>query len=331
MDSIAKLNESDRKDLISETASRQGINSAVIEKDFWVCWILRHLFLDDEIKSKVVFKGGTTLSKIFNVIKRFSEDIDLILDWDLLDCGSNPNQLSQLSRNKRDKFTKEINEKASDYIKNNFHPLLSDKLTKYCSDIIIEINNDDPQCIDVVYPTSFSDDYIKPHITLEIGPLGAWHPNQEYLIRPYIAEEFPNLFKDPDCRVKAIKAERTFWEKATILHQEAHRDDGFKERYSRHYYDLSQLAKSTIKENALRELNYLDDVRKFKIDYYSCKWANYQNAIPGSFRLIPAQKTINELRRDYKSMKESMIFNQAPSFDSVIQILQDLEEEINSL
>ena len=84
MNKIANLNPDQRKEVFIETAVKKGISPAVVEKDFWVCWTLKHLFSIDEIKSKIVFKGGTSLSKVFGVIDRFSEDIDLILDWELL-------------------------------------------------------------------------------------------------------------------------------------------------------------------------------------------------------------------------------------------------------
>ncbi len=128
----------------------------------------------------------------------------------------------------------------------------------------------------------------------------------------------------------AIAAERTFWEKATILHQEAHRTTQIPQRYSRHYYDLHKLAASKIRATALANLNILSDVVQFKTRFYPSKWARYDLAIPGSFRLLPDNKeNLRYLERDYLDMPV-MIFGQAPSFESILKSLEELEAEINS-
>ena len=120
MDRIATGSATDRRDLFSETASRLGMNPAIVEKDFWVCWILKHLFAEPALKGQMVFKGGTSLSKVFGLIDRFSEDIDLILDWRLLGYGhaegNDPYQTIQ-SKTKRSHYNQEMNAKAAEYIR----------------------------------------------------------------------------------------------------------------------------------------------------------------------------------------------------------------------
>ena len=88
MDKVARLRAAERREFFRETAARRGMRSAVIEKDFWVCWVLMQLFAEPELKDRMVFKGGTTLSKVFGLIDRFSEDIDLVLDWQLFGYGA---------------------------------------------------------------------------------------------------------------------------------------------------------------------------------------------------------------------------------------------------
>ena len=331
MDKIANLNNSQRKELFTETAVKKGINPAVIEKDFWVCWVLKHLFSIDEIKSKIVFKGGTTLSKVFGIIERFSEDIDLVLDWELLGYGPNGKDPydKYSSKTQQDKFNKKVDSLAAEYIKCNFCPML-EKLKEHCSEVTWSIDQNDPHCVNITYPVSFDEAYIRPQVVLEIGPLAAWVPSQKYRIKSYAAEMFPQLFKNPDCEVLAIKAERTFWEKATILHQEAHRAGLAKARYSRHYYDLSQLARSSIKEKAFKNIQLLNDVCVFKQRFYPSSWAKYDLAKPGSFKLMPTSINVSELKKDYKSM-QVMIFGNKPSFDSILDTLHELENEINSI
>jgi hypothetical protein len=115
MDKIATGSASDRRDLFSESATQLGMSAAVVEKDFWVCWILKSLFADPQLKEKMVFKGGTSLSKVYGLIDRFSEDIDLVLDWRLLgygtEDGSDPYQ-SITSKTKQDQYNREMNAKG---------------------------------------------------------------------------------------------------------------------------------------------------------------------------------------------------------------------------
>jgi hypothetical protein len=128
----------------------------------------------------------------------------------------------------------------------------------------------------------------------------------------------------------AIKVERTFWEKATLLHQQAHRQNAIPARYSRHYYDMYQLAKSSVKGKALSDLKLLNDVVTFKNRFYRCPWAHYDSAKPGTFRLVPDTTHLSELKSDYRQMK-MMIFGKIPEFEQIIIGLKELENEINQL
>lgn len=143
-------------------------------------------------------------------------------------------------------------------------------------------------------------------------------------------EVFPDSFDDSDCPVAAIKAERTFWEKATILHQQAHRTRKMPPRYSRHYYDVFKLSMSNVKDNALADLPLLDDVVRFKTRFYTCPWANYEDARPGTFKLVPQKGHIAALQQDYADMAE-MFFGEVPEFGRILEILNRLESEINRL
>ena len=138
------------------------------------------------------------------------------------------------------------------------------------------------------------------------------------------------MFEDADCSVIAISAERTFWEKATILHQQAHRTSAMPPRYSRHYYDMCMLVGSQVKESALADLRLLEDVIAFKQRFYPSRWARYEEARPGTFKLLPRAARLDELRRDYRGMGV-IVFGEAPAFDFIIETLRRLEEEINQL
>ena len=173
---------------------------------------------------------------------------------------------------------------------------------------------------------------LRSEIRLEVGPLAGWIPHAEYFIVPYAAEVFPHLFSSAQCRVKAIKAERTFWEKVTILHREAFRLEKNKPqtRYSRHYYDLARMGRSPVKQEAFRDLDLLKKVVEFKKQFYPSAWARYDLAMPGSMRLAPPVHVEKVLREDYEAMR-NMVFGEYPAFDDILKEIRSLEGEINSL
>jgi len=329
MDRVANLPAKQRAELFREAGSRRGTGSAVTEKDFWVCWVLKRLFANPAIKDHIVFKGGTTLSKVFGIIERFSEDVDLVLDWRLLGFGEGLEDPYQEfgSRTKRDQFNKRFNEKAARYIAGDPLPRLCSTFAA-CPQVTAAVDPGDAQAVEVTYPAAFSETYLRPNVRLEIGPLASWVPSASHVIRPYAADVFPELFADPACPVVAIAAERTFWEKATILHQQAHRTGVMPPRYSRHYYDLHRLAHSPVKDAALHARDLLRDVVEFKQRFYPCGWANYEQARPGTFKLMPSAPHRRDLEKDYDAMRV-MIFGEVPQFARIIETLAGLEEEIN--
>ena len=326
MNSVAALSEEKRRELFSATAARKGMTAAAAEKDFWVCWMLLKLFEHQRLSPKILFKGGTSLSKVFRLIERFSEDIDLILDWRLL-TEAKPD--AKRSRTQQDDLNEKILLKANDYLRKDLLPSVKEAVGAYCQ---AEIDGNDEDVIQIRYPGVFKDPYLRPDIRLEIGPLAGWIPHAEYAIVPYAAEEFPHLFTSAQCKVKAIKAERTFWEKATILHREAFRSQKSKPQthYSRHYYDLARMSRSLVKAEAFKDIDLLNKVVEFKQHFYPCGWAKYELAKPGTIRLLPPLHVEKVLRNDYEVMR-IMVFGEYPSFDDILKELRSLEGEINSL
>jgi hypothetical protein len=331
MDKVAALESDERSQLFQETASDRGMSAAIVEKDFWVCWVLKRIFSDSELSSRIVFKGGTSLSKVFGLIERFSEDVDLILDWRLIGYG--PGQKdpfkNQPSKTQQDRFNAEFNERAATYIGETLCPQLRE-LFALCPQVSVGIDPNQHQVVNVEYPAAFPLEYLRPQVRLEIGPLASFVPHDSHMIQPYAAQSFPEVFDNPDCPVIAIDPERTFWEKATILHQQAHRTNTMPSRYSRHYYDMYCLANSKVKNKALNDLELLKDVVDFKRRFYPSPWAGYEDARPGTFRLVPKRARLDELERDYGQM-EVMIFGEVPRFRHIVDTLRLLEKEINQL
>jgi hypothetical protein len=331
MDKIAAGSSSDRRDLFRESASRLGMNPAIVEKDFWVCWIHKLLFAEPALKNQMVFKGGTSLSKVFGLIDRFSEDIDLVLDWRLLgyeQTGANDPYKGTQSKTQQSRYNEEMNAKAVAHIRDTLLSQLND-LFAPIPGVVAKIDEDDPHTVNVFYPAAFAADYIRPAVRLEIGPLASWVPSNSHPIKAYAAQAFPEAFSNPNFEVVAIDAERTFWEKATILHQEAHRPGAIPARYSRHYYDLYKLSESPIRKAALGNLTLLKAVVEFKERFYHSSWARYDLAAPGSFRLSPPDSQLPALERDYRAMRD-MFFREPPIFKTILAGLDALEREINA-
>jgi hypothetical protein len=151
-------------------------------------------------------------------------------------------------------------------------------------------------------------------------------------ITPYAAERFPDFFARPITDVRVLAAERTFWEKVTLLHAEHHRPVSAptKENLSRHYYDVAKLAESDVKQVAFGRLDLLKRVAEHKTLFFRSGWAHYETAKPGSMRLVPHEALLDGLRRDYADMRE-MLFGEAPPFDFLIGTVGALETEINAL
>lgn len=332
MNRVAQLSDAERNELFRLTADRRGIGQvAIIEKDFWVCWTLKQLFEHPTVSKQLIFKGGTSLSKVFGLIDRFSEDIDLVLDWRVVGEAEDP--MGERSKTKQRQLNEALNEKAGAYIADTLLPRLEEALDSLCKLEVIPDEKDQGHVVRVEYPKTMDTGGLLPYIQLETGPLASWLPHSEHTITPYAAEDFPDLFEDPHCMVRAIDAERTFWEKATILHHEAHRprDSVAPGRYSRHYYDLSLMASDeTLKAAALSKLELLENVVLFKKKFYPRGWANYDAAKPGTLKLIPQSHILRAMRADYAAMQD-MIFGRRPTFDEMIASLDALEDEINRL
>lgn len=331
MNDIANLKSSERSLLFTRTASRMKISSeAVVEKDFWVCFLLKHLFETDSLKDRIVFKGGTSLSKAYDLIQRFSEDVDLILDWRVIGYDLNEPWIER-SNTQQDLFNKKANRKVEEYLEKDFIPEIQKQIAKYLYDPFkFELNPDDKQTVLFSYPKTFSDPAILPEIRLEIGIFADWTPSSKVQIKPYAAECYPDIFKDPIAEIPTVLPERTFWEKITILHRESFRakDNPPPDRYSRHYYDIYKMMNSPVKDSALQNPALLKKVVSFKDKFYHSPWGRYDLAKPGSIRLTPPEYNIPVLKNDYELMR-SMLYGDIPTFDEILSGIAALEKEIN--
>ena len=264
------------------------------------------------------------------MIERFSEDIDLILDWRVLGYGINE-PWEERSNTKQDIFNKEAGSKAEIFLRESFLPaIISDLTAELGADVKCFIDADDGQTVKFSYPNSFSDQSILQEIRLEIGALAAWTPVKQQSIMPYAAKVYGRVFEQPETNILTVLPERTFWEKVTILHREAFRDENrpFPSRYSRHYYDVYCMTKTPVKDRALADTELLKRVVDFKDKFYRCPWARYDLAGRGTMRLMPPEYNVEKLRDDYEHM-QNMIFGEKPSFEEILDGIQKLETEMN--
>jgi hypothetical protein len=326
----------ERAELFAETADRKDLPEAIIEKDFWVCWVLKQLFSIEALSGRLLFKGGTSLSKIFHAINRFSEDIDLAVDYAALGfTGDLDPRRDEISKTRRAGILAEMVTACRQYIAGEFLNVL----TARCQELLgatgswsVGASGQDPNVVRFRYPTATAKSlaYVVPQVVLELGTHAEFVPRDRFSIRSFAAEEFPDLVADGQVAVVALLAKRTFWEKATILHAEYHRppEKALPERYSRHYYDVVLLAEGTIRTEALADMPLLAQVVRHKETFYSAAWARYDLARPGSLRLLPTAERVAALERDYRNMGV-MIFGTPPKFDKLMETLAGLERDIN--
>jgi hypothetical protein len=340
LNKVAQFDAGVRAELFAETASRLGLPDSLVEKDFWVCWMLDQLFSIPEFKGRLLFKGGTSLSKVFGVIERFSEDIDLAVDYTMLGfTGPASPHAASLSKTKQQALLQKMLEECRSYIKGEF----VERLRERCREALgpettrgwkVGVDGENPDVVRFEYPRAVPRQlaYVAPQVVLELGTHAEFIPRGDFTIRSFAATEFPSVFSKIDVPVTSLLAKRTFWEKATILHAEYHRpaDKPMPSRYSRHYFDVATMAQRPLKKEALDDLLLLAAVVRHKRVFYPAAWAKYELAAPGTFRLVPTDARIKALRQDYREMSV-MIFGETPEFDSVLETLAALEAELNSM
>lgn len=325
-----------RKDLgdifkiIDSYSKKHGLSYDVVEKDLWNCYFLDYLFNRSEYKDYFIFKGGTSLSKCYDLIDRYSEDLDIVLDSNVLNINLEEKIDELVSRNQKEKFIDMINKEAMNFIEDTLIPKMKSECEKEINKKLIFELDRLKMAFYVSYPRLSMYGYITPKIKIEMSSLSAIIPTEIKEAEPYINEEIEEDLKI-SFPVKCMKPKRTFWEKALILHQEANRVSGdFPQRYSRHYYDLYKIYNSSIWNETINDIKLLDEVRKFTMTFYNRSWARFEEAKPKTFKLVPNNIYLLGIKRDYEAMSQ-MIFGVAPSFNDIMEVIRKIEMEINNL
>ena len=350
MDEFARRSASDRRVFIEEAAAQRDLTPIVIEKDFWVCWTLRRLGTAPDLEGHVTFKGGTSLSKAYAIIQRFSEDIDLTIRRTAPLLGEVASPMEDgIGTKERQRRTKALKTAAQGYVATIAMPALAEaietQLGKEGWSIELDPEDRDGQTILFNYPRTGSyaavgyvgrdyiaDDeagYIKPRIKLEFGARGDPDPFEDREVRPYLAEQFPDVLPDSSTSVETLSVERTFWEKATILHA-LHHNGKMRDGLSRHYYDMLMLDMAGITTPALADPALLEQVVRNKSVMFADASASYATAILGTLRLTPSDRIRQALASDYAAMAD-MFMVEPPSLTKMLEGLADLEQRINEV
>ena len=323
----------ERQLYFEQGAIQRGLSPVVIEKDFWVCWQLGILF-ESNISEHLVFKGGTSLSKVFGILDRFSEDIDLSISpgWLHLPVPGS-------SRSQCDKWMKQAESVCATAVEDHIRPELESRAEQILGpgqpnwyEYQLDPRTGSPVLM-FRYPTAQQTEfcYLARSVKLEFGSLTDQQPTEVYAIRPWLADTFPDVFADWECDVVALDVERSFWEKATILHAEHHRPatKTTPDRISRHYADTAALSVHPRASGAVARTDLMNRVVEWKSRFFRSSWATYDLARPGSFRLLPRAERVDSLRRDYHAMRD-MYLTEPREFDEILSLLADLERRINA-
>lgn len=329
--------------LVERTVQKTERGQAIVEKDYWVVWLLDLLFSGPYAEA-LTFKGGTSLSKAHKVIDRFSEDVDLTIDRGLIALDPEKSlEEPDLGRAQRTKRSKAFDDKTADFILQEFAPWLDAEIQKHLAGRAgntaptLRVDEEDPLNLFFDYPRdpdTEEDAYIKPFVRLELGARGDRSPQAPHIVKSYIEEEFPEGFSEKiPVAVNVLAIERTLWEKATILHSVCCRpeDKPPRERFSRHYYDVHHLAQDAdLIARAIADTELLEAIVENKRAYFFESWDWYPTAKRGTFRLVPSAEQQEFLKRDYNAMQH-MIAGDKPDFSTIIETLKNLEDRINNV
>jgi hypothetical protein len=336
----------DRRDAFLKAAGKLRAPEQNIEKDFWVSWTLDALFNGAKSDGpRLLFKGGTSLSKAYGLITRFSEDIDITIFRDDLGQSASIEQLEGLSSNQRRRRLEAIKAAAQAHVNGAMREKIADQLKEALEAarldpasgrVELDPDDQDQQSLLIWYPkvTDAGDGYIRPAVKIESGAKSALDPNRQTLIVPYVDDVLPNLDLSVPS-VTTVMAGRSFWDKVVILHglrQWYERRGvlrGGGQRISRHYYDLHRLLDSAPGRAAAQDLDLCADCVRHARMFFSSPDLNLAAAAPGSFTLSPNEDMAKALKLDYRAMS-GMIFGTVPSFEDILTGIGDFETRLNA-
>ena len=327
------LSADEQREVIQRVQAKNRLQLQIIEKDWWVTAVLRALF-SLPYSEHISFKGGTNLSKCWNLIERFSEDADIAIDREYLGFGGtlSKTQISDKLRRAACSFVRETlqYDLAEKLIENG---VSADKFKVNVN--ITPVTTTDPEIIEVEYQSAFNTlPYIRSKVIIEVSGRSMNEPVVSVGVSSFIDDVFTNApFAEPKFDVRAVVPERTFLEKVFLLHEEFSKPSGMirTERMSRHLYDIAQMMDTPIVEQALLDENLYKTVIDHRRMFIGLKGFDYSTLLPQTLSIVPQGEIREQWKEDYKVMQETMIYGDSPSFDELIIKIQALNDRIRQL
>lgn len=332
MSDFLSLPDSEQIFLFRHIGEQLGITPSIVEKDFLVCGVLQILFGEESLSPYLCFREGTSLSKAYKVIRRFSEDIDIALSpgfFPDLQEDDMPNHLQSASQ--REAKLRKLRPLYRKMMETVLLPLMERNLNGMeKKHIHVELENlseaRDPFVLLVHYTSLFHQEentYIRPFVKIELSGRAQTEPSETRMVDSYIGEGVAE-FSDP-AEIRTVSPSRTFWEKCFILHENntkpvSHDRRNIKPRMARHYYDVAMLVKAGYVD---RELFF--DVRNKRKLYHWQTWVDYDTLLPEQLELIPgSSELLGKWKSDYERTS-SMLFDDPEPFDSLVEVIKNLE------
>lgn len=330
MNKFLKLSDEQRRNVFNTMASNIGLPAQVLEKDFWVTAVLQTIFALP-IAEHLVFKGGTSLSKGWKLIERFSEDIDLAFDPVLLGMPRGSLTKRQI---------KKLRKSSSLYVQDQLTPMLRKMIEQQGLSTFVTVNAQpngegdgtypEPRQVYIHYKTVFSESlsYLRPDIVLEISARSLLEPTKSIIIRSEIGEYLP-IEPITDSKIHTAIPEKTFLEKAFLLHElfSAPANGATAARRSRHLYDLYMMKDTEFGRRAIKDDNLWESIRHHREIYTAVRDVDYTPDVRKRIQLVPRKELLNVWQADYAAMKEAMIYGQKPSFEQLLEAMTELENE----
>ena len=326
-----KLSEEDRRIVINQVSSKTGLLPVAVEKDLWVMIALQAIF-STEIAKHLVFKGGTSLSKAWGIIERFSEDIDLAIDRSFFDFKGDLTR-SQV-KNLRKASCKYVDEKFPEILKK---ALLDNGVSEFELSVTeFEESDTDPLALELRYNSLVEkQDYLQPRILIEISSRSLIEPYENKELSSVISEIYPDQkFIDKPVIIPTVTPTRTLIEKMFLLHEEFQKPKNRKirsERMTRHLYDISRLMDTEYLEKAIEDKELYDTIIAHRNKLTKVSWVDYDTHKYKTLNFIPPAEVIDEYEKDYLAMKESMFYGETESFENLIKKLKELNDRINNI
>lgn len=325
----SKLNRGDKLAIFREAGERAGLPATAVEKDWYVTLALSIVF-STEFAEHLVFKGGTSLSKGWNLIERFSEDIDIAIDRQFLGFEGDMSK-SQVER---------LRKTSCAFISNDFAKAILRKVDEIGMGLTLNVpdfkaSNTDPLSLELHYePLTEDISYLQPRVLIEVGARSLMEPNTEREIRSIVSENFTDReFADKPQLIPTVLPKRTFLEKAFLLHEEFQKPaEHIKvDRLSRHLYDLDRLAATEYSEEAITDTELYQSIIEHRQIFNPVKRIDYANHQPDKVNLIPPEQVIKYWETDYSTMQESMIHGDSKSFQELITSIEKLIERFRKI